>query len=305
MFEYRVALVKGVPGQHSSGSIAVEPDVPWRDGTTPGEPALQTHWITPTTVVIRQSLTTHYEAPFVYLLLGTTGAFLLDTGALEDPAAWPLRATIDSIIDSWVAKNPCSPYPLTVAHTHGHDDHIAGDAQFRGRADTIVVGPTVGAVTAFFGLENWPNDAATLDLGDRAVSVIPGPGHEQAAIVVHDPSTGILFTGDTVYPGRLYVEDMPAYLATLARLVALLDVVPVSAILGGHIEMSSTPGRQFELGSRQHPHEAALAMTPGQLRRLLNRARDVADKPGMHPYDDVAIVNGRAAIDAYFQAGRS
>jgi hydroxyacylglutathione hydrolase len=62
----------------------------------------------------------------------------------------------------------------------------------------------------FFGFTNWPNETVFFNLGGRILRVIAGPGHEEAATLFYDPWTGVLFTGDTVYPGRLYVMDMPA-----------------------------------------------------------------------------------------------
>ncbi len=49
------------------------------------------------------------------------------------------------------------------------------------------------------------------------------PGHHTAAVTFYDPWTGILFTGDTVYPGRLYIEDWPAFARTVERLIEFSD----------------------------------------------------------------------------------
>ena len=51
------------------------------------------------------------------------------------------------------------------------------------------------------------------------------PGHHEASISVFDPWTGFLLTGDTVYPGRLYVHDMPAFIDSLERLLRLGSLV--------------------------------------------------------------------------------
>ena len=55
----------------------------------------------------------------------------------------------------------------------------------------------------------------TLDLGGRVLEVTGSPGHQRAAITIYDPWSGFLLTGDTVLPGRLYVEDFPLFLASL------------------------------------------------------------------------------------------
>ena len=89
-----------------------------------------------------------------------------------------------------------------MAHSHSHGDHTAGDVQFADRPDTTVLGADLAAVTGFFGLPDWPQGTAQLDLGGRVVDVIPSPGHDQPAVTYYDRSTGLLLTGDTVYPGR-------------------------------------------------------------------------------------------------------
>ncbi len=53
---------------------------------------------------------------------------------------FPLRQTVDGLIDGWLAENPREGYELVVAHTHAHGDHVAGDGQFAGRPLTTVVG---------------------------------------------------------------------------------------------------------------------------------------------------------------------
>ena len=68
------------------------------------------------------------------------------------------------------------------------------------------------------------------------------PGHHEASIAVYDRRSGFRVTGDTVYPGRLYVDDLPAFTATLDRLVAFTRSRPVSHVMGCHIEMTRTPG---------------------------------------------------------------
>src|SRR3954470_7376032 len=102
-------------------------------------PPLQVHALEEHTYLLRQNKTTHYEAPFLPLLLGADRALLLDTGATADAAAVPVRATVDRLIDAWLGRHPRAAYPLVVAHTHAHTDHVAGDGQFTDRPGTVVV----------------------------------------------------------------------------------------------------------------------------------------------------------------------
>jgi hydroxyacylglutathione hydrolase len=179
-----------------------------------------------------------------------------------------------------------------VAHSHGHGDHVAADAQFAGRAGTTVVPKDVDAVRLFFGFgEDWPDRTACFDPGGRVLEVLGSPGHHKAAITVYDPRTGILLTGDTVYPGRLYVSDFAAFQATMDRLAAFAAARPVTHVLGCHIEMTGQPGRDFPIGATYQPGERALQMTTAQLTAVRDAAGSVAGRRGVHRSDDFIIYN--------------
>jgi hydroxyacylglutathione hydrolase len=283
-------------------------DVQWihgvRNPKRETEPPLQVHEVAPDTVIIRQSKAATYEAPFLYLLFGDDRALLLDTGAVADPDAMPVRATVDDLVQEWLAKHPREGYELVVAHTHSHGDHVAGDAQFAARPMTTVVATDLESVQRFFGIEAWPSQLVPFDLGDRCLEVTGIPGHHVASIAVYDPRTGFLLTGDTVYPGRLYVNDMPAFVDSLERLVHLCDTRPVTQVMGCHIEMTTTPGRDYPIGTRYQPDEPPLPMTPRQLRDVAAAARAVKDRPGAHAFDDVIIFNGRCTPAVLKQMAR-
>ena len=134
-----------VTGAPAAGSM----DVRWIHGESArrnGDPPIQVHHYDPYTVILRQNKSVNYEAPFLYLLFGNERALLLDTGATADPAKFPLRATVDQLIAEWLAQHPRDTYQLVVAHTHGHNDHVAGDAQFADRPATTVVNRELDAV---------------------------------------------------------------------------------------------------------------------------------------------------------------
>ena len=95
----------------------------------------------------------------------------------------------------------------------------------------------------------------TYDLGERRLDIIPVPGHEATHIAVYDRQTGILLTGDTFYPGRLYIRDWRAYKASISRLVAFSQHHLIMHVLGTHIEMSNVPGRDYPQGSIYQPQE--------------------------------------------------
>jgi glyoxylase-like metal-dependent hydrolase (beta-lactamase superfamily II) len=293
----------------SAGPVDGSMDVRWIHGAPSrrdcGDPPIQVHSFDEHTQILRQSKAVNYEAPFLYLLFGNRRALLLDTGATADPGAFPLRATVDELVDDWLQAHPRDGYELIVAHTHGHGDHVAADAQFEGRPATVVVDREVEAVRDFFGLAAWPTDSTTFDLGGRVLDVAGIAGHHRASIAVYDPWTGFLLTGDTVYPGRLYVEDMPAFVASLDRLVDLSEARDVRHVMGCHIEMTSTPGHDYPLGTTYQPDEPPLQLSVEQLRAVRDAAHAVADTPGPHWYDDFAIFNGPCRAEMLRQAGRT
>jgi glyoxylase-like metal-dependent hydrolase (beta-lactamase superfamily II) len=288
--------------------VAVNLDVRWMHGTGRGndrtEPALQVHPVDPDTFIIRQSKDLTYEAPFLYLLFGAERALLLDTGAVADPSRSLVRQTVDEIMRGWLDTHPRDDYELIVAHTHSHSDHIAGDAQFAGRPQTTVVATEVGSVQAFFGFDDWPGQLLDFDLGGRSLQVTGIPGHHAASIAIFDPGTGFLLTGDTVYPGRLYVNDFPAFLDSLQRLLGICDTRPVSHVMGCHIEMTTTPGHDYPIGTRFQPAEPPLQLTPQQLRELATAAAAVKDRPGAHPLPDFIIFHGRCRFAVLKQLAR-
>jgi glyoxylase-like metal-dependent hydrolase (beta-lactamase superfamily II) len=249
-------------------------------------PGLQVHAHDEHIFVLRQSKAVHYEAPFLYLFLGGERALLLDTGATADPARFPLRDTVDAIL----AEHPRQGLELVVAYTHGHGDHVAGDGQFRDRPATTLVPADPEPVCSFFGIADWPAQIVPFDLGGRVLEIMGCPGHHPASIAVYDPWSGFLVTGDTVYPGRLYVDDLPAYTASLDRLVAFTSSRPVSHVMGCHIEMTRTPGRDYPVGATYQPDEVALPMTVDQLAAVRDAAASIPARPGRHVFDDFIIV---------------
>jgi hydroxyacylglutathione hydrolase len=149
-----------------------------------------------------------------------------------------------------------------------------------------------GAVRSFFGFgDGWPDEAVQFDLGGRRLDVLGSPGHHPAAITVYDPWTGIMFTGDTVLPGRLYVSDLASFAATMNRLVAFTATRPVTHVLGCHVEMTGRPGRDFPLGAAYQPGERTPQMTVAQLCAVRDAALAVATagQRGVHPFDDFII----------------
>jgi glyoxylase-like metal-dependent hydrolase (beta-lactamase superfamily II) len=249
--------------------------VPWINGVSAAEPALQVQQFDADTFVLRQSMRTNPEGPFLYLLFGKDRAFLVDTGA----GGTPIRPTVEKVISDWCNRHHRSSIPLVVAHSHGHGDHIAGDAEFEGRLQTSIVGHSPAQVASYFGFTNWPNELRSFDLGGRNLTIIPTPGHQPAHIAIFDPRAQLLMSGDMLYPGRLYVPSnrFSEYRNSVAMLASFTRDHPVSLILGAHIEMTTTPGQDFPLGSSAHPNEHMLELGPESLMDLQTAVQGMGD----------------------------
>jgi glyoxylase-like metal-dependent hydrolase (beta-lactamase superfamily II) len=97
---------------------------------------------------------------------------------------------------------------------------------------------------------------------------------------VYDRTSKVLFSGDSLYPGRLYVFDWPAFRASVTRLAEFVAAGnPVDWILGAHIELTREPGRDFEMGADKHPDEHELELDPG----VLSELADVLEEAGPDP----------------------
>lgn len=260
---------------------------PWIDGTAASEPQMQVQRYDADTFVIRQSVKTNFEAPFLYLLFGKDRALLLDTGA----GGLKVRPTIDGVIADWLKTHHRASIPLVVAHSHSHGDHHAGDGEFTDRPDTVVVGLAASEVAAFFDVRDWPHDIVKFDLGGRTLDIIPTPGHQQSHIMVFDERTRLLLSGDTLYPGRLYVptDQFTAFRDSIDRVVAFTRDRHVSHVLGAHVEMTRAPGKDFADRVPAHPDERALELPYADLLELQAAVHRMGDAPVRAVRDDFII----------------
>ncbi len=254
------------------------------------DPDIQVFWYDDHTVILRQNKAINYEAPFLYLLFGASRAVLLDTGATASPELFPLRRTVDSLMESWLERNPRHGYHLMVLHTHTHDDHVAGDGQFRDRPDTTIVDADRAAAWTFFGFSEDDCESIRLfDLGGRQLEVLATPGHDAAAVTYYDPRTGFLLTGDTVYRGRLYIEDWQAFSRSIDRMIEFAEQRPTTFVMGCHIEMTREPGVDYPVRTTFQPDEPPLEMTPAHLRAVRAALDEVGARPARSRQDDFIL----------------
>jgi glyoxylase-like metal-dependent hydrolase (beta-lactamase superfamily II) len=121
-------------------------------------------------------------------------------------------ALIDSGMGRGELRNYISQFtgglPLVAIFTHSHGDHIGQSDQFIAES-TEYIGAGDRDATADFLQKHGATreqiaahlktvtDGSKVDLGDRALEIVTVTGHTPGSLVVLDPATGNLFTGDT------------------------------------------------------------------------------------------------------------
>jgi glyoxylase-like metal-dependent hydrolase (beta-lactamase superfamily II) len=180
------------------------------------------------------------EEVISYLILGTSKALLFDTGMGI--------GNISRLSES------LTKLPIIVVNSHTHNDHVGDNWRFNdiygmdtaftranaagSREDAqaeIASGEICGDLpsefkateyaTRPFHISHWLHDGDKLDLGGRILQVIATPGHTPDSISLLDENNGLLFTGDTFYPGPIFLyrpeTDLDAYVASLKKLVEI------------------------------------------------------------------------------------
>ena len=255
---------RSILAESASGSM----DVRWDAGAETCKPAatgspIQVHTFDAQTFVLREKLCATWEAPFMYLLVGSKRALLIDTGDVGDPGMMPLATTVMGLLPG----DAGTKMPLLVVHSHGHLDHREGDRQFENRPGVEVVPSDLAHVRQYFHFADWPLGTAQVDLGDRIIDVLPTPGHHPAHLVYYDRNTGMLFSGDYLVQGRILVDDLTAYLASARRVADFVKNRPVTYVLAGHIE-KNRDGELLPWQSTYHPNEHALQLTKADVLAL-------------------------------------
>jgi len=263
---------KSIPNESSAHLLASLQQKQWIHGSqdckTNKDPAIEVFQYDESSYVLRQNKCLSYEAPFIYVLIGDEKILVVDTGATEDVKEFPLYKTIQSLNKKHATQDNKHEREILVVHSHSHSDHYGADAQFIGKSNTTVVSTNNTAMKDFFAFKEWPTQQIKLDLGGRSITILPTPGHQEEAISIYDAQTQWLLTGDTFYPGYVYVKDWHDYKNSIARLLEFTDNHTVSAILGAHIEMTNKAGEYYDVGTIYQPDESPLPLMPIDLATL-------------------------------------
>lgn len=158
--------------------------------------------------------TYRFEDGFVrfFLLIGKERAMLIDSGA--------------NCPDARKQAEALTPLPIILANTHGDGDHTSGTAAF----DEIYM--TSDDYDKCDVSRRYPGtvlhevkDNDIFDLGGRTIRVITIPGHTYGSIALLDETFEMLFAGDSVQKGNIYMfgdkRDINSYEASLKKLISL------------------------------------------------------------------------------------
>lgn len=183
-----------------------------------------------------------FEEVISYLIVGQRRALLFDTGLGV--------ASIRGVVTQLTAL------PVTVLNSHTHFDHTGGNAEFsdilnedtpfsrknaEGQSniysrDALAPERICGSLPAgvrpeAYAIRPWNvsrriHDGEHIDLGGRDLEILFTPGHTPDSLSLLDRANGLLFTGDTFYPGPIYLftpeTDFAAYAKSVARLAELV-----------------------------------------------------------------------------------
>lgn len=258
-------------------------------------PDWQVHEYNEDFYILRESGCINAEKPFLYLIFGENKALLEDTGVAygaPDRTVIPTAPFIMDLMAKWAKRKNHAPVSLVVIHSHAHGDHTAADAQFKGLPNVEFVAAAPAEIQKAAGIKTWPTDIGQIDLGKRIIDVIPIPGHDAASIALYDRLTGNLMTGDSLYPGRLYVNEaqIPTFAASAKRMVDFARLHPIAHVLGAHIEQGSQPYFDYPRGTTYQPKEHVLELSRAHLFELDEAFRAMDGKPINMAYPDFTVV---------------
>ena len=142
---------------------------------------------------------------------------------------------------------------LTVTHvinTHGHEDHVNGNA----RAVELTNAPVAAHPDCPVPLDVRLPDGASLAVGDLLLRFMHVPGHAADHMTVYEPNHQILMTGDLIFVGKVggtrSDEDAKVEWASLRR---VLETVPDTATVWPGHDYGSRPSSTIALERETNP----------------------------------------------------
>ena len=147
---------------------------------------------------------------YFYLLCGEEKALLLDSGMNTQN----IKEQISAITN----------LPVELMNTHADRDHIGGNHEFEWFYMDPAEASNLYNTQKGNGVIRPVYDGDILHLGGRDLQVIELPGHTPGSIAVLDSKYRLLFSGDPIQDGRIFMfgvqREMHAYRLGLKRLDA-------------------------------------------------------------------------------------
>ncbi len=233
----------------------------------------------------------YWQQNYNYLIVGDERALLFDAG----PGIRDVRRVAEALTDK----------PIVFLPSHFHYDHVGNRITFNeiavvdlpyirdraiGNRLKITRYEHLGAFEGFaaptWDVDLWWPVGADIDLGQRSLTLLHTPGHTYDSISLWDKDNRIVFSGDYLYPGELYVylpnSRMGDYLSTSQSL------------------LSSLPADIVFFGAHRAEPPGAPALTSVDLSDLNLSLENIKNRTatGEGSYPQVFRVNDRLAIRA-------
>ncbi|MEK7079078.1 MAG: MBL fold metallo-hydrolase [Patescibacteria group bacterium] len=193
----------------------------------------------------------HSEKVISYLFIGNSQALLFDTGM--------------GIGDIKKAVKKITNLPILVINSHTHFDHIGGDHQFdkiilfnhrlsqanakKGFSQKYMFGaykkksfikkpPRLFSFAKYnikpFSWTQMVKNNDKLLIDPFTFKIIHTPGHSPDSICLYEKNTGILLSGDTLYPGNIYLHLKESNTADYIKSINKLMRLTLSKIFPAH-----------------------------------------------------------------------
>jgi len=213
------------------------------------DPWFEVYKVAPDTFAIYEPH--QFEETISYLILGKQNALLFDTGM----GIGDLREVVSEL----------TQLPVSVLNSHTHNDHVGSNWQFEtiysldtefsrenAKGSTtdaqaeLAPGQVCGELPKDFDPKNYRtkpwtitkyvHDRDRIELGGRTLEIITAAGHTPDSLSLYDQANELLFTGDTYYPGPIWLyrpeTDLLQYSASVGRLA--LWAREARVLLGAH-----------------------------------------------------------------------
>ncbi len=148
-----------------------------------------------------------------FLLSGKDKALLIDSGMQIHNA----KEIAEQLV----------PLPVELLNTHADPDHIGSNTEFESfymhPAEASNYYNTQKKTGKFIPVEN----GSIIDLGGRRLEIITVPGHTPGSIAILDVGDRVLYSGDTVQDGLIFMfgvqREIHAFIHSLKKLESLKD----------------------------------------------------------------------------------